>query len=71
MTNSCIGIRIKDARERARLRQEDLAATLGVSFNTIRNYEKSRTMPPVGKLSEIADVLDVDLLWLIDGEATA
>jgi len=56
------------AREAAGLRQEDVASELGVSFNTVRNYEKGRTTPTLGTLTSLAHVLRVEAGWLIDGD---
>lgn len=55
------GERIRLARLRAGLTQIQLAARIGVTPLTIRNYEQSRTSPTIDRLTEIAAVLRVPL----------
>jgi len=51
------------------MKRLELAAAAGLSLNTIRNYEDGLTEPSsIGNLRRIAGVLDVDVLWLIDGD---
>lgn len=55
-----IGTKIRRARERLRLRQQDVAAKLGVSRTTVDAWENDRAYPrsSIGALEEL---LDVDL----------
>lgn len=50
-----IGQRIKRARERLRMKQEQLAVRVGVSQKTIDNWEHDRTYPKsaIGALEEV------------------
>jgi len=50
------------------MRRVKLAADADLALNTIRNYEEGRTPPSIENLRRIADALDVDVLWLIDGD---
>jgi transcriptional regulator with XRE-family HTH domain len=50
------------------MRRVELAAAAGLAANTIRNYEDGLTSPDIEYLRRIADALDVDVLWLIDGD---
>lgn len=51
------------------MKRVQLAAAADLSLNTIRNYEDGRTQPSgIDNLRRIAAALDVDLLWLIDGD---
>lgn len=50
------------------MRQVQLAAATGLALNTIRNYELNLTAQSIENLRLIADALDVDVLWLIDGD---
>ena len=43
---------LKTARTRARIPQSELAAILGVTANTVRNWEKGFTEPPEQDLSK-------------------
>lgn len=55
-----IGTRIRRARERLRMRQEDLAAALGVSRNTVDAWENERSYPK-SSIGALEDVLGVTL----------
>lgn len=57
-----IGLRIKRARERLRLTQEQLAGQVGVSQKTIDNWENDRTYPKsaLGALEEVLGPLTDD-----------
>lgn len=68
MTSQGIGARIREAREAVPMRQVQLAADTGLALNTIRNYELNLTAQSIENLRLIADALDVDVLWLIDGD---
>jgi transcriptional regulator with XRE-family HTH domain len=68
VTSDGIGARIKEAREALQMRQVQLAADTGLALNTIRNYELNLTAQSIENLRLIADALDVDVLWLIDGD---
>lgn len=59
--------RIKEARIRKGLTQTELGAAIGVAKTTIAGYEKNRE-PTAAQLGEIADVLDVDVTFLLQNE---
>lgn len=61
-----IGARIKQAREQAGLRQEDLADLLGVATRTVQNYEGATTKP-FKQLNAIAAATGVTTEWLLHG----
>jgi len=51
------------------MKRVKLAAEADITPNTVRNYEEGLTTEhslPI--LRKIADVLDVDLYWLLDGD---
>lgn len=54
-----VGERIKDARKRAGLSQEDLAALIGLSRVSVVNIEKGRQSPPIHLVLEISNALNV------------
>lgn len=60
------GDRLRKAREWANIESQDMAELLGVSRNTISNYEHDRTNPPLAALKAWAAQTGVDILWLID-----
>ncbi|AVF41575.1 XRE family transcriptional regulator [Pandoraea apista] len=58
--------RLRWARTKAKLSQEQLGTRAGVSQSTIGNLE-SGTRSTARRLPQIAEVLGVDALWLADG----
>lgn len=51
------------------MRRVELAAKTGLAANTIRNYEDGLTNPSsIDHLRAIAAALEVDFVWLIDGD---
>lgn len=62
-----IGKNIKKVRESKQMTQDDLAAKLFVSRQTISNYETGRTRPDIETLIKLSSVLDIDIHVLIYG----
>lgn len=60
-----VGIRIRDARNSAEIKQETLATQLGLSRASIINLEKGRHRPSLLLLVEIATVLMCDYTSLV------
>jgi len=52
-----LGMRIKSAREDAKLSQLQVGVSLNVSDKTISGYESDRITPPVDKLLKLSDLL--------------
>ncbi len=65
------GDRVAGAREHAGMNQSELARRLGVKLQTLKNWEDDHTEPRANKLSMMAGLLNVSLLWLISGEGEA
>lgn len=61
-----VGKRIALARERAGLKQADLAETLGVIPRSMQNYEYGRI--PYRLLDRIADATSVSKDWILYGD---
>jgi len=55
-----IGKNICNLREQNKLTQEELAAKLFVTRQTVSNYEHGKTRPDMNMIMRIADVLNVD-----------
>jgi DNA-binding XRE family transcriptional regulator len=55
-----IGLKIKRARERLRMKQADLGAAVGVSQKTIDNWEHDRSYPK-SSIGAVEEVLGVNL----------
>lgn len=64
---STFGDRVAGAREAAGMTQKQLAKRLGVKLVTLRNWENDMAEPRANKLSMLAGLLDVSMIWLLDG----
>lgn len=62
-----IGSNIRKLRMQKNLSQNDLAAALSVTRQTVSNYETGRSNPDLDMLERIAAALDTDLLCLLYG----
>ena len=58
-------LHLRAARERLGLRQAELAAELGVSQATVSHWETGRSEPSLGRLLELAEVLETSLDALV------
>lgn len=61
------GNRIKLLRKSLKLSQGLFAKKLGISTRTLAGWEAEESFPPENKLHFIADILKINLPWLIDG----
>lgn len=71
MENFCV--RLKDARKKAGIVQEDAARLLGVRYSTYRRYEQGGTEPTVSTAARMARLYGVSLDYLaglVGGEET-
>ena len=62
------GDRVAGAREQAGMTQKDLAKRLGVRLATLRAWEDDLSEPRANRLSMMAGLLNVSMMWLINGE---
>ena len=62
------GDRLAAAREAAGMDQKVLAKRLGVKVATLQGWEDDVSEPRANKLSMLAGVLNVSMVWLITGE---
>ncbi len=62
------GDRVAAAREAAGMTQGVLAKRLGVRLTTLRSWEDDRSEPRANRLSMLAGLLNVSMMWLINGE---
>lgn len=62
------GDRVAAAREQAGMTQKVLARRLGVRAGTVRNWEEDLSEPRANRLSMMAGLLNVSMMWLINGE---
>lgn len=68
MGNTDIGVRLKQAREAAGLKQKEVCEELNIpKTQTISSYERGVNNPPVETLGELAKLYKVSTDWLIFG----
>ena len=64
-----VGTRIREHREAAGLRQDQLAEICGVSRQTISNWERNKTLPDIESLKVMANELDTTIDALVSDDA--
>jgi transcriptional regulator with XRE-family HTH domain len=69
MTASTLGGRIEQARTDLGFSTRQLATRIGVRTSTVENWEGDRSEPRSNKLTMLAGVLNVPVLWLLSGQA--
>ncbi len=62
------GDRVAAAREKTGMTQGTLSRRLGVRVSTIRDWEEDLSEPRANRLSQLAGLLNVSMMWLINGE---
>ena len=62
------GDRLVAAREHAGMTQAELARRIGVRLSTLRGWEDDHAEPRANRLSMLAGLLNVSMVWLINGE---
>lgn len=62
------GDRVAAAREAAGMTQGVLSRRLGVRIATLRAWENDLSEPRANRLSILAGLLNVSMMWLINGE---
>ncbi len=63
-----IGNFLQNLRKESKLTQEQLAEQLGVARRTVSRWETGNNLPDLDILIELADLYDVDLRELLNGE---
>lgn len=63
-----IGKKIAAARKEKNMTQNDLADQLGVSYQAVSNWERSRSLPDIDKYADLARILDLDLDDLLNSQ---
>jgi len=62
------GDRVAGAREAAGMTQAQLARRLGIKKATLSGWEQDMSEPRANKLSMMAGLLNVSIVWLLTGE---
>ncbi|MCR5153261.1 MAG: helix-turn-helix domain-containing protein [Lachnospiraceae bacterium] len=65
-----IGSKIKKSRMEANLTQEQAAEALGISRQTISNWENEKSYPDIISVLKMSDLYSVSLDYLLKGEQT-
>ena len=59
---------IKNARTKKNMTQLELADIVGVSYQAVSNWERGNSMPDIGKISDIAKALDIEVTELLGND---
>lgn len=62
-----LGNRLKEQRDKRRLRQADIAGALGVSTQAVSKWERGENAPDISLLVELARLLGVSVEWILGG----
>ncbi|MGY9047332.1 MAG: helix-turn-helix domain-containing protein, partial [Rhodobacterales bacterium] len=62
------GDRVAAARETSGMTQEQLAKRLGVKLRSLQQWEDDVAEPRANRLSMMAGMLNVSMVWLLTGE---
>lgn len=62
------GDRLAAAREAAGMTQKQMARRLGVKLGTLTAWENDMSEPRANRLSMMAGILNVSIMWLLTGE---
>jgi transcriptional regulator with XRE-family HTH domain len=65
-----IAYRIRKLRESKDYSQENIAGELGISTSAYSKIERGVTDPSIGRMGEIAKILDVDISYFFQEAAT-
>ena len=60
-----IGTKIKEARVEAQLTQEQVADELGISRQTMSNWENNKTYPDIVSVIKMSDLYKVSLDYIV------
>lgn len=63
-----LGLRIREARVAAGMTQKAVAEALGVTLQSVSQWENGRSQPETDRLMKLADILSVTWPWLKTGE---
>lgn len=66
--SATFGDRVAGAREAAGMTQAQLARRLGVKKSTLNAWEQDLSEPRANKLSMMAGLVNVSIMWLLTGE---
>jgi class 3 adenylate cyclase len=62
-----LGLRIKQLREKSRLRQADVASALRLSAQAVSKWERGENAPDIAVLVQLAHLLGASVEWILAG----
>lgn len=68
MAENIIGRQIQSLRNKYRMTQEDLASKLGVSKQTVSNWETGLKTPRMGAIQKLSNLFNVSKSFIIEGK---
>lgn len=68
MPENIIGRQIQSLRNKYRMTQEDLASKLGVSKQTVSNWETGLKTPRMGAIQKLSNLFNVSKSFIIEGK---
>lgn len=63
-----IGVKLKDARIRAKMTQEQIAEEIQVTRQTISNWENEKSFPDIVSVIKLSNLYDISLDKLLKGD---
>jgi transcriptional regulator with XRE-family HTH domain len=66
--SATFGDRMAGARDAMNMTQSELSKRIGVKLKTIRSWEDDLEEPRANKLQMLAGLLNVSMMWLLNGE---
>jgi transcriptional regulator with XRE-family HTH domain len=63
-----LGQRIREQREKRKLKQSDIASALRVSAQAVSKWERGENAPDIALLVDLARLLGVSVDWILGGE---
>ncbi|KMK68933.1 helix-turn-helix domain-containing protein [Puniceibacterium sp. IMCC21224] len=66
--SATFGDRLAAARDAAGMTQEELAKRLGIKPKSLQSWEEDLAEPRANRLSMMAGLLNVSMMWLMNGE---
>lgn len=62
-----LGVRLKEQRDKRKLRQSDIASALGVSTQAVSKWERGENAPDISLLVDLGRLLGVSVEWILGG----
>lgn len=60
-----VAAKLREARIKKNMTQNNLADELGISFQAVSNWERGNSLPDISKYEDLCQILDIDLEYLL------